>query len=35
MLLELARNFLEIRDRRHQEAVVSLTQALAENERGK
>jgi hypothetical protein len=32
MLLELARNFLEIRDRRHQEAVVSLARALAESE---
>jgi transcriptional regulator with XRE-family HTH domain len=32
MLLELARNFLEIRERRHQEAVVSLARALAESE---
>jgi len=35
MLLELARNFLEIRDRAHQEAVASLARALAENESGK
>jgi len=35
MLLELARNFLEIRDRTHQEAVVSLAGALAENESDK
>ena len=35
MLLELARNFLGIRDRRHQGAVVSLARALAENESGK
>jgi transcriptional regulator with XRE-family HTH domain len=33
MLLELARNFLEIRDRTQQEAVVSLARALAETER--
>jgi transcriptional regulator with XRE-family HTH domain len=35
LLLELARNFLEIRDRTHQGAVVSLARALAENESGK
>jgi transcriptional regulator with XRE-family HTH domain len=35
MLLELARNVLEIRDRTHQEAVVSLARALAENENDK
>jgi transcriptional regulator with XRE-family HTH domain len=34
LLLELARNFLAIRDRRHQGAVVSLARALAENEGG-
>jgi transcriptional regulator with XRE-family HTH domain len=32
MLLELARNFLDIRDRRNQEAVVSLARALADTE---
>ena len=35
LLPELARNFLEIRDRTHQEAVVSLARALADNESGK
>jgi transcriptional regulator with XRE-family HTH domain len=35
LLLELARNFLEIRDRTHQEAIVSLARALADNESGK
>ena len=30
MLLELARNFIEIRQRRHQEAVSALARALAE-----
>ena len=35
LLLELARSFLEIRDRTQQEAVVSLARALAENESGK
>jgi transcriptional regulator with XRE-family HTH domain len=34
LLLGLAHNFLEIRDRRHQEAVVSLAQALAESDNG-
>jgi transcriptional regulator with XRE-family HTH domain len=34
LLLELARNFLSIRDRRHQGAVVSLARALAENDSG-
>jgi transcriptional regulator with XRE-family HTH domain len=35
LLLELARNFLGIRDRKHQEAVVSLARALAESDNGK
>jgi hypothetical protein len=35
MLLELARNFLEIRDRTQQETVVSLARALADAESGK
>jgi transcriptional regulator with XRE-family HTH domain len=34
MLLELARDFLEIRDREHQAAVVYLARALAEGENG-
>ena len=35
LLLVLARNFLGIRDRKHQEAVISLAQALAESDNGK
>jgi transcriptional regulator with XRE-family HTH domain len=35
MLLELARNFLEIRDRTHQAAVVALARALADSDDGK
>jgi transcriptional regulator with XRE-family HTH domain len=35
LLLELARSFLGIRDRRHQGAVVSLARALAENDSSK
>jgi transcriptional regulator with XRE-family HTH domain len=34
MLLQLARNFLDIRDRDHQAAVVYLARALAERENG-
>jgi transcriptional regulator with XRE-family HTH domain len=34
MLLELARNFLNIRDREHQAAVVYVVRALAEGENG-
>jgi transcriptional regulator with XRE-family HTH domain len=35
LLLELARHFLEIRDPRHQEAVVSVARALAESNNGR
>jgi hypothetical protein len=34
MLLDLARNFLNIPDPKHPEAVAKLARALAENENG-